>query len=67
MFFKNGLDCKVQTGKYIFQLMGRRKYIPLYFPGDSFHLMQQDWKVEIADRLTEIRVKENVSIQLHES
>ena len=29
--------------------------------GDSFHLMQQDWKLEIADRLTEIRVKENVS------
>jgi hypothetical protein len=23
--------------------------------------MQQDWKLEIADRLTEIRVKENVS------
>jgi hypothetical protein len=31
-------------------------------PGDSFHLMQQDWKLEIADRLTEIRVKENVSL-----
>ena len=30
--------------------------------GDSFHLMQQDWKVEIADRLTDIRVKEHVSI-----
>merc|ERR1740128_1487073 len=28
-------------------------------PGDSFHLMQQDWKVEIADRLCDIRVKEH--------
>ena len=30
-------------------------------PDESFHLMQDDWRLEISDRMQEIRVKENVS------
>ena len=29
-------------------------------PDESFHLMQDDWRLEISDRMQEIRVKENV-------
>jgi len=34
-------------------------------PDESFHLMQDDWRLEISDRMQEIRVKENVSSAFH--
>ena len=30
-------------------------------PGESFHMMQDDWKAEISNRMQEIRFKEYVS------